>query len=383
MENLPIPYETIAFFRKQLDLEDGALLRLESYRSLFAKRKNEFSDYFYDYFCGITETKIILEHERKPGHLQKAWAQWFDNLFRLKWDNRFFAYLWRSGMRHVEVNLDQRFVNLGYFVVKKYCHDVAETEIPVEQREAVLWMINKMLDMCLLIETHAYISATSKCDREVVRGVAHQLRNPITVIGGNIKRLQGKLDQNSPVHKTYETIIQESKRLERLVTDVAVYTEVFQEEPRFSVSSLEELISQALKDLFQREWNPNVKLDIALDPSCTHVVGDPNYIKTLLYYLLENSLEAVSPEDPYIKITSAPKGDGSNFVSIEIFNTGVPPKAEDIQNLFAPFFSSKPTGTGFGLPIARLAAWKNLGSFTLIPVPEQGTKCVVTLPVPS
>jgi signal transduction histidine kinase len=383
LDNIAIPHETIAFFRKQLELEDGALKIFEPYRSLFTKRKNEFSQYFYDYFSGIPETKIILEHERKPGNLQKSWAHWFETLFRLKWDDRFFAYLWRSGLRHVEVNLDQRFVNLGYFVVKKYCHDVIEAEISFDERETVLWIIDKMLDMCLLIETHAYISATSKCDREVVRGVAHQLRNPITIIGGNIKRLQDKLDEGSPIHRTYDAIIRESKRLERLVTDIAIYTEVFQEDPEFKIASLKVLISHALEDLFQKERNENIKLEIDLDPSCPYVYGDPKYIKILFYYLLENSMEAVGLDNPCIRISSAPKDDGSNFISVEIFNTGIPPKIEDIQNLYAPFFSSKPTGTGFGLPIARLAAWKNLGNFALVPVPGQGTKCFVTLPVPS
>ena len=383
LNTIPIPYDTLAFFRKQLDLEDNELQKLAPYRFLFIDRKNDFSRYFYDHFCGISDTRIILEHEKKPGNLQKLWAQWFESLFRLKLDDRFLRYLWESGLRHVEVNLDQRFVNLGYFVVKQYCHDIAEAEIPPDQREMVLWIINKMMDMCLLIETHAYITATSKCDREVVKGVAHQLRNPITVIGGNIKRLQDKLDLDSPVHKTYETIIRESQRLERLVTDVATYTEVFQDEPIFVINSLKNLLTQALDDLLQKDWHEDLKLEIALDSRFPHVLGDAKYIKTLFYHLLENSLEAVSPENPYISITSAPQDDGSNFVRIEIFNTGIPPKPEDIEGLFAPFHSSKPTGTGFGLPIARLAAWKNLGSFSLVPVPGQGTKCIVTLPIPS
>jgi len=53
-----------------------------------------------------------------------------------------------------------------------------------------------------------------------------------------------------------------------------------------------------------------------------------------------------------------------------------------MENLFVPFYSSKPLGTGFGLPIAELAARKNLGDLSLEPVPEQGTRCVVKLPIP-
>ena len=51
-----------------------------------------------------------------------------------------------------------------------------------------------MLDLCLLIETEAYITHTTRCDLEVMREVADRVRNPVTVIGGNIRRMQKKGD---------------------------------------------------------------------------------------------------------------------------------------------------------------------------------------------
>ena len=53
------------------------------------------------------------------------------------------------------------------------------------------------------------------------------------------------------------------------------------------------------------------------------------------------------------------------FVEVEIFNNGKSPNLEDMDNLFVPFYSSKPYGTGFGLPIAQLAAKKNMGELYL------------------
>jgi len=45
--------------------------------------------------------------------------------------------------------------------------------------------------------------------------------------------------------------------------------------------------------------------------------------------------------------------------------------------------SSMPYGTGFGLPIAQLAAKKNRGELYLERVPDRGTKCVIQIPVPA
>ena len=128
------------------------------------------------------------------------------------------------------------------------------------------------------------------------------MRNPLTVIGGNILRLQKKVEPASPLHRTYETILKENERLEAMVRDAATYSELYQKEPA---------------------------------------------------------------------------------ISIEIFNNGKSPNTEEMENIFVPFYSSKPYGTGFGLPIAQLAAKKNMGELYLERVPYQGTKCIIQLPVPA
>ena len=88
-------------------------------------------------------------------------------------------------------------------------------------------------------------------------------------------------------------------------------------------------------------------------------------------------------QEPFIRISSRGKEKDLGFVEIEIFNNGKSPNQEDMENLFVPFYSSKPYGTGFGLPIAQLAAKKNMGELYLERLPHQGTRCVVQLPAPA
>ena len=122
-------------------------------------------------------------------------------------------------MIHVEGNIDQRYVHLGYSFVRQFCSHIAKAKVPPADRESVMYAIDKAIDLCLLIETQAYIAGTSQCDMEVVKGISHQVRNPLTVIGGNIIRLQRQLEPGSAVHRVYESILDENKRLERMVTD--------------------------------------------------------------------------------------------------------------------------------------------------------------------
>jgi signal transduction histidine kinase len=380
--DIPAPLDRLVWFQEKLSLKTEEEEKINQYRAIFAEKKTVFAEDFYQYFYEIPETKLFLDHEKRLGHLKKAWTQWFESLFEDGFSERFLSYLWRSGLRHVEVNIDKKFINLGYSVVRQFCQKIIREEIPKADQDTVLVAIDKMIDTCLLIETYAYVAATSQCDMEIVKGISHQVRNPLTVIGGNIIRLLRKEDPHSPLHRTYETILGENKRLEGMVTDAGVYSEMFERAPEFSEVSLESLISGAIERLKATQWVEDVKIEMELSSEYSMVRGIPEDLETMFYYLLQNSLEAVDPEEPYIKISSRLLASAPSFIDIEIFNNGAPPSKEDMENLFVPFYSSKPLGTGFGLPIAELAARKSLGDLSLEPVPDQGTKCVVKLPIP-
>jgi signal transduction histidine kinase len=376
------PLDKLAWFREKLSLHAEEEKKLFRFRAVFAEKKNVFAEHFYLYFYELPETRLFLEHERRMGHLKAAWAHWFEALFLKGFTESLLVYLWRSGLRHVEVNVDKRIINLGYSIVRQFCQEIIRKEIPLSDRETVMAAVDKMIDFCLLIETCAFVEATSQCDMEVVKGISHQIRNPLTVIGGNIIRLLRNEGFDSPVRRTYEAMLGESRRLEGMVADAGVYSEMFEKAPEFSEVLLEELISGAFEKLRATKPVDDARIDTNLSAEHPNVRGVAQDLEIMFYCLLENSLEAVDPKNPYIRISSKLSSLNSSFVEIQIFNNGTPPRQEDMDNLFVPFYSSKPYGTGFGLSIAELAARKSLGELRLEPVPGQGTRCIIKLPVP-
>lgn len=379
MLNIPVPYDRLSFFLRELDITDDELDFLSLHRDKFISKKDEFGAYFYDYFYAIPRTKIIIDHDKPPRRLAKTLSKWFESLFKVRLDEEFLGFLWRSGIRHVDVNVDQRYVNLGYSAVRKFCQTIIESQVPVDSRQKIMVTVDKMLDFCVLVATDAYVTATTRCDLEVIKGVAHQVRNPITVIGGNIMRLQRKMESNDKDSQMLQSIISETRRLERMVTDISVYNEIFREDPRFTVSPLNEIISQTIEKLETEKGIEDVSVELDFHPEFSLVKADPRDLEVMFRYLLENSFEALDLNDPYLKVSSG--GDSNErFVHVEIFNTGLPPDKKELDNIYTPFYSSKPTGTGFGLPIARMIARKNLGNVSIEPVPGRGTKCLIVLP---
>ena len=380
--DIPVPFEKLAWFQEKLGFWEEDLRRIGACRDAFLKRTEDFAESIHRFFHEIPETRIILGHDKRSLHLKKLWGQWYELLFKDPLSRKALTYLWRSGLRHVEVNVDKRYINLGYSFVRQFFHRVTLTLAPEDGRGALLLALDKMVDFCVLIETHAYVTASSQCDMEVVKGISHQVRNPLTVIGGNILRLQRNVEPDSPLFRTYETILMENKRLEAMVRDTNVYSDLFQKEPLVADYSLEMIIAKALKRLGTMEQMKTARVEMALDPSVPLVRVDRVDLETLFYYLLQNSLEEADPSDPLIRISSKPVDSDGAFVEVEIFNIGNPPSPEDMENIFVPFFSLKPYGTGLGLPIALLAARKNLGDLYLEPVAGEGTRCVIRLPVP-
>jgi len=380
MQKSDIPYDKLVFFQEQLGLGSEQLKSLDPYRATFIAKKDEFADFLHERFFRISTTRMILERDERRGLMKDVWARWFETLFKTPWDESFFRYHWRSGLRHVEVNLDQSYLNLGYCLVRQFCDRITSKEVPAANRGNVTLTINKMLDLCLLVETNAYMAAISYCDREVMKGISHQIRNPITIIGGNAVRIQKRSSPNTDLYQACENIILESMRLERLVKDIAAYLDMFQREPKHTTVRLQDLISATLDKLAAAKPK-DARISVVLDPSFPDVRGDARDLEAMFYYLLENSMEALTAQNPYIEIKSYVKSFASFFLEIEIFNSGQPPKAEDLDDLAAPFSSSKPAGTGLGLPIAGLAAKRNLATLLLVPFPGQGTKTIVQLPL--
>ena len=378
---IPVPYQKLLLFKEKLGLGEKEFEALGPFRDTFIKRKDDFSGYLYDFFLKIPETGMFLKHYETTGFLKNAWAGWFESLFRWNSEEDFIKYLWRIGIRHVEVNLDQRYSNLAFSVSRQFCENIILKEIPAGKRDAIFGTVNRLIDFCMLVETDAYIEARARCDMEIVMGVADRVRNKSVVISGNIKRLQRKTDMKDPVYDVYESVLSNSSAFERMITDVRVYVDISQKEPELRETALEMLITKAVGQLKSKEAFRNVTVETALDKKAQMIFVDAKDMESMFYYLLENSFEAVDPKNPYIKISSISEPSFPGQIRVEIFNTGVPLREEVIARIFSPFFSTKPMGTGFGLSIARLAAIKNFAKLSIKPVPGQGTKAVIMLPL--
>jgi light-regulated signal transduction histidine kinase (bacteriophytochrome) len=205
------------------------------------------------------------------------------------------------------------------------------------------------MDLCILVETNAYIEARARCDIDIIMGVSDRVRNKITTIGGTIKRLQRKIDTKNPVYDVYDTLISDSTVCERMVADTSTFMEMSRREPQSNQLPLEELIRNLLRT--DKEQLKDVSIEIKLDPQ--HLLfGRPRGHGSSILHLLQNSREAVHLIKPMCKYFHN-RCILPDRVLIEIFNTAIPIKMEAPERLFS-FFSTNHFALGFGLAITGL-----------------------------
>ncbi|MGH7453477.1 MAG: sensor histidine kinase, partial [bacterium] len=173
-----------------------------------------------------------------------------------------------------------------------------------------------------------------------------------------------------------DTIVQSADRLSALVNQSLDFARLNQ--PVFAAIDLAALTDEVLQD-FHFD-GVELKKDFAHELPRVHV--DAAQIKRVLANLLRNALDACfSQKDSRpCRISLKLRADGEK-VRLEVADTGPGIALEIGEKIFEPFFSTKPTGHGLGLALARQIISNHGGTITFTSETGQGTRFVIELPV--
>lgn len=219
----------------------------------------------------------------------------------------------------------------------------------------------------------------------VAMGLAHEIRNPLGGIKGAAQLLRGALTDPEQTRCT-DIIIREVERLDGLIEQLRELSVP----PRLQLEALN--IHRVLHDVLalQRQapaWG-GVRLRTAFDPSLPAVRGDRAQLTQVFLNVVKNALEALEGQGELAVSTRLEarfhirRGSArGRFLSVLIEDTGPGiPDAYHAQ-LFAPFFTTKPRGSGLGLALCHRIVTEHGGAITHEARPAGGTCFRVTLPV--
>jgi two-component system nitrogen regulation sensor histidine kinase NtrY len=216
--------------------------------------------------------------------------------------------------------------------------------------------------------------------REVAQRIAHEIKNPLTPIQLSAQRLRRRLggdrrpEEQRLLEEATATIIQEVDGLKQLVDEFSRFARM----PALTLKPTD--VGRLLEGvvLLYRDSHPGLGIKAAFSPDLPPLEVDPDQIKRAVLNLVDNAVEAVGQTgDVTVEVVWLPDARRAR-IAVSDNGPGIAP--EDKDRLFVPYFSTKPTGMGLGLPIVHQIVIDHGGSIWVEDNPPHGSRFVIELP---
>jgi signal transduction histidine kinase len=216
---------------------------------------------------------------------------------------------------------------------------------------------------------------------QLVGGLAHEIKNPLSTIRLNMELLaedfsDAKTIQQRRAASKIAVVQRECHRLEELLDDFLRFARV--RSPELVPHNINTVVSRVL-DFFQPQAEvANIEVSRYLDPDLARALIDEETFQAALLNLVINAQQAM-PEGGQLVVRTRGTPDG---VALDLIDTGDGMDAATINRAFDAFFSTKPGGSGLGLPTTRKIIRSHGGTLSVQSEPGRGTQFTIELPTP-
>jgi PAS domain S-box-containing protein len=227
----------------------------------------------------------------------------------------------------------------------------------------------EMEDRLLVSEKLAAIGNT-------VSQIAHEIKNPLLIIGGFARQLQKVTQLDDKAHKKLAIIAEEVARLEKILAEMRDF--VRPPQAHKSHGRIEDVLDESL-EFFQEMFNEHhIEVRRVKEGPLPASHFDPQQMRQVLLNLFKNALEAM-PRGGVLTLTTRVK---DSELEISVTDTGEGMAPEVAANVFQPYYTTKEKGTGLGLAICQFIVEKQHGGCLEVEsTPGQGSTFTVRLPL--
>jgi two-component system NtrC family sensor kinase len=219
---------------------------------------------------------------------------------------------------------------------------------------------------------------------ELAAGIAHEINNPVAIMveeAGWIEDLleeDGGCEDPAEVSRALKQIKNQGARCKQITHKLLSFAR--KTDPELRKVHLNELIEEVVALSEQRIKYSNVKLNLNLAQHLPEVYASPAEFEQVLLNLVNNALDAMTPDGGILEITT--RVDGGHVV-VDVADSGQGIPKANLGRIFDPFFTTKPVGrgTGLGLSICYGIIKKMDGEISVNSAVGLGTTFHVRLPL--
>ena len=214
---------------------------------------------------------------------------------------------------------------------------------------------------------------------EMTANIAHEIKNPLVIIGGFTKRLAKKLHLDQTENRYVDIITGEVTRLETVLNEILDYVKEAPS-PR-EACNMNDCLDEVLYLLSSDQAWGKMGIVKEYGTDLPPTVCDIQQIKQVFINIIMNAHEAMQGAGKIIVRTEQTDSGDSHFLLVSITDTGGGIDPAVIDNVFNPFFTTKEKGTGLGLAISNKIIMSHGGKIELKNVVGKGVTFFVYLPV--
>lgn len=207
---------------------------------------------------------------------------------------------------------------------------------------------------------------------EIAAGLAHEIRNPMTVISGFVQMMNA--DENFPYKSYTELIESEVARINLIISEFLVLSKPQKEQ--FTTFAICDVIRETIELYSLQIQQKHIDVQFISNNLHPSIEGSYNQIKQVFINLLKNAVEAID-DSGNIRVELCIEDD---FVYISIKDTGAGIPAHIIDRIFEPFFTTKMNGTGLGMVITNKIIQEHHGTIKIRSKEKIGTEILIKLP---
>ena len=210
--------------------------------------------------------------------------------------------------------------------------------------------------------------------------IAHEIRNPLNYINLTLDHLRNKFKpEDEAKRETFEKLTAQLKaevgRINNQITDFLNYSRPAK--ANLQPTEPRKVVEDSLRIVEAQAAECDIKISLIEEENVPKMLADAEFLRSVFNNLFINAVHSMEAHGGHLTVKISPE---TEFVKIEISDTGNGISPENLEKIFEPYFSTKETGTGLGLAIVQKIIDVHNGEIAVESELDKGTIFTVKLP---
>jgi len=340
-------------------------------------------DEFYTAIRRNPDAHAVLQTEPQIDRLKGSLHDWLEGIVGGVYDDLYLERRERIGRAHVRIKLEPRYVFGAMNLVRSGLHVALDaSDFPVDRRAGAHRALDRICDVevAIMMETYSegYAEQVRSSERlatigQLAASIAHELRNPLSVIESSLHILRKRMPSDDRVSRHLDRIGEQVGRSTTIISDLLSLAA--NRPPNRTRTDVRVIVEDAIASIPQALAAP-VRAELPQQLDYAHVDG--GQLRQAVANLIMNAIDSVDRKGGGAVTVDATYEEHALVLRVEDEGIGLSPEVR--ARMFDPLFSTRAAGFGLGLALCREVAERHGGAIIGEERPDGGARFVIRIP---